>query len=160
MTYGFRPVTADDLPMVRQWLETPEVVRWWGDPDEQYALIDGDLANPAMRQWIVSRNDRPFAYIQDCDPRDWGVDALADLPAGARGVDQFIGEPEMIGAGHGSAFIRAHADRLLAEGTPLVFTDPDPENERAVRAYEKAGFRSLGPRRLSDGPVVLLARSA
>ena len=28
--YVFRPMTAADLPLVRRWLETPEVVRWWG----------------------------------------------------------------------------------------------------------------------------------
>jgi aminoglycoside 6'-N-acetyltransferase len=158
VTYGFRRATVPDLPMIGQWLKTPEVVRWWGDPDEQYALIEGDLADPAMRLWIVSLDDRPFAYIQDYDPRDWGVAELADLPPGARGIDQFIGEPEMIGRGHGSAFIRAHVDRLLADDAPLIFTDPDPENRRAVRAYEKAGFEQIGVRDLANGPAALMVR--
>jgi hypothetical protein len=39
--YDFRPLTAADLPLVRRWLATPEVVQWWGDPDEQFALISG-----------------------------------------------------------------------------------------------------------------------
>jgi aminoglycoside 6'-N-acetyltransferase len=38
---------------------------------------------------------------------------------------------------------------LLAAGTPRILTDPDPINERAVRAYEKAGF---GRDRLVDTP--------
>ena len=33
MTYVLRPVSADDLPMLRRWLENPEGGRWWGDPD-------------------------------------------------------------------------------------------------------------------------------
>ena len=46
----------------------------------------------------------------------------------------------MIGRGHGASFVRAHVDRLFAQGAPAVGTDPDPTNARAIRAYEKAGF--------------------
>ena len=47
----------------------------------------------------------------------------------------------MIERGHGSAFIRGFVDERLASGAPRIVTDPDPSNPRAVRAYEKAGFR-------------------
>ena len=138
--YGFRPMTAADMPMARRWLETPEVQRWWGDADGQVSLLEEDLEDPRMSMWIVSHEGRPFAYIQDYDPRSWDMHHLGDLPPGSRGIDQFIGEPDMIGRGHGSALIRAHVDRLFAAGAPAVGTDPDPENARAIRAYEKAGF--------------------
>jgi aminoglycoside 6'-N-acetyltransferase len=46
--YTFRPVTRQDLPLLQQWLQAPEVVRWWGDPDEQAALLREDLDNPGM----------------------------------------------------------------------------------------------------------------
>jgi hypothetical protein len=29
--YVFHPMAADDLAMIQRWLETSEVVRWWGD---------------------------------------------------------------------------------------------------------------------------------
>jgi aminoglycoside 6'-N-acetyltransferase len=62
--YFFRPMTSDDLPLVRRWLETPEVVRWWGEPDQQYALVSGDLDHPDIDQFIVALDDHPFGYIQ------------------------------------------------------------------------------------------------
>ena len=46
----------------------------------------------------------------------------------------------MVGQGHGSAFVRQHCARLFAAGAPAVGTDPNPDNRRAIRAYEKAGF--------------------
>ena len=46
--YAFRPMSSGDLPMIRRWLETPEVVRWWGEPEEQYALVSGDIDHPDM----------------------------------------------------------------------------------------------------------------
>jgi aminoglycoside 6'-N-acetyltransferase len=144
--YSFRPMTTDDQAMVRRWLSTPEVDRWWGDPDVDDRRDDNDTSfeekfgNPNIALWIVSHDDRSFAYIQDYVPHTWPNHHFSDLPLGARGIDQFIGEPEMIGRGHGSAFIRAHVDRLFAQGAPAVGTDPHPANGRAIRAYEKAGF--------------------
>ena len=46
--YAFRAMSRDDLPMIERWLVTPEVMRWWGEPDEQYELVSGDLDHPDM----------------------------------------------------------------------------------------------------------------
>ena len=118
--YGFRPMTAADMPMARRWLETPEVQRWWGDADGQVSLLEEDLEDPRMSMWIVSHEGRPFAYIQDYDPRSWDMHHLGDLLPGSRGIDQFIGEPDMLGRGHGSALdprpCRAPVRRRRARG--------------------------------------------
>ncbi len=156
MSYSFRLMTAEDFPMARRWLETPEVRRWWGDPDGEISLLEEDLDDPRMAMWIVSHEGWPFAYIQDYDLAAWGLEVFGPLPPGARFIDQFIGEPGMIGRGHGSAFIRSHVDRLFAEGAPLVGVDPDPENARAIRAYEKAGFAAKGVVPDINGERVLL----
>ena len=66
----------------------------------------------------------------------------------------------MIDRGHGSAFIRAFAERLLANGTPRVVIDPDPANARAIRAYEKAGFERDRIVDTPDGPALLMVRNA
>jgi aminoglycoside 6'-N-acetyltransferase len=146
--YVFRPMSTDDLPMIRRWLETPEVTRWWGAPDEQYALVSGDLDHPDMDQFIVALDDQPFGYIQCYALSTWNL-GFGAHPANTRGIDQFIGIPDMIGRGHGSGFIRQFVDGLLASGAPRVVTDPDPDNGRAISAYAKAGFHS---ERLVDTP--------
>src|SRR5262252_2578674 len=104
-TYAFRAMTVADLPLIRRWLGTPEVVRWWGDPAEQYDLVSGDLDHPDMDQFIVSLDGRPFAYIQCYALSTWN-EGFGAQPALTRGIDQFIGEVDMIGRGHGSSFIR------------------------------------------------------
>jgi len=141
--YGFSPMTQDDLPMVGRWLAEPEVAVWWGDPAEQLALVTEDLAEPRMRQWIVDCDGRPFAYAQDYNPEGWDH-VYPDLRPGERAVDPFIGPPDMLGRGHGAGFMRALARRLIDEGAPSVLIDPEPANVRAIRAYEKAGFRAYG----------------
>ena len=156
MSYSFRPMTADDLPLARRWLQTDEVRRWWADDD---GFVDlEDLEDPNIAFWIVSHDGRPFAYLQDYDPHAWAGHHFEFLPPGSRGVDQFIGEPDMIGRGHGSAFIRAHVDRLFAEGAPAVGTDPSPDNARAIRAYEKAGFVRGQERDTDWGYCLLMTR--
>lgn len=76
------------------------------------------------------------------------------------GIDQFIGEPSLVDCGHGSAFVEALVADLFGAGAPRVITDPNPRNARAVRAYEKAGFRALDDRRTIAGDALLMSNDA
>jgi aminoglycoside 6'-N-acetyltransferase len=156
--YEFRPMTTDDLPLVKRWLAMPHVTPWWGDANEQLELVSGDLSHPAMDQFIVASDGRPFGYLQCYDLTAWNS-GFGPQPLGTRGIDQFIGEPDLVDRGHGSAFIRTFAGGLLAAGTPRLVTDPDPANARAVRAYEKAGFHRDRMVDTPDGPALLMVRS-
>jgi len=103
---------------------------------------------------------RPFAYLQDYDPLAWPGHHFADLPPGSRGIDQYIGEAGLLNQGHGSAFVAAHVARLFAEGAPAVGVDPAPDNPRAIRAYEKAGFSGNVVRETDWGTCRLMVRWA
>jgi aminoglycoside 6'-N-acetyltransferase len=159
MAYQFRPMSADDLPLVREWLSVPHVVEWWGDPDEQFGLVSDDMNEPAMDQYIVGIDGAPLGYLQCYRLTDWNT-GFGPQPEGTRGIDQMIGVPEMIERGHGSAFIRIFIEDLLASGTPRVMTDPDPANARAIRAYEKAGFVRAHEVDTPDGRALLMVRNA
>jgi len=158
--YAIRPMRAAVLPLVRRWLAQPHVAQWWGDPEEQYALVRDDLGHPSMNQFIVAVDDRPIAYLQCYDPHAWPDHGLGALPAGARGIDQFIGEPDMVDRGHGSTLIRLFADDLLSGGTPRVVSDPARANARAIRACEKAGFARDRLVDTPDGRARLMVRNA
>jgi aminoglycoside 6'-N-acetyltransferase len=154
--YSFRPVTADDLPMLRGWLRTPDVARWWGDPEREAATLSEDIDEPRMIMRIVAFEGRPFAYVQHYQVDAWPQMHFAHLPAESRAVDAFIGEPDMLGRGHGSIFLRLLAEQLKAEGAPVVAIDPDVENLRARRAYGRAGFRCETVVETGEGPAVLM----
>ena len=156
-SYTFRPMSAADLPLIRRWLGTTQVRQWWGDPEEQFALVSGDIDEPAMDQFIVLAGDRPFGYLQCYHLTAWNT-GFGPQPEGTRGIDQFIGEGDMIERGHGSAFIRQFVDAYFGHGLPRMVTDPDPLNARAVRAYEKAGFVRDGMVETPDGPALLMMR--
>ena len=158
--YTFRRMTEADLPLLAQWLATPDWRQWWGEPDEELANLAADLHEPGMRLWIVAHEGADFAFLQDYDIHALPGHPYRMTPQGSFGIDQSIGLPAMIGRGHGSAFIRCHADRLLQEGAPCIVTDPHPENARAIRAYEKAGFTRGREMATEWGEVLLMVAGA
>jgi aminoglycoside 6'-N-acetyltransferase len=155
--YVFRRVAEADLPLLRMWRARPHVTRWWGPPEAEPEAET--MTDPRIRMWIVEYEGRPFAYAQDYDVHGWSPHPFSHLPPGSRGIDQYIGEPDMLGRGHGQAFVRVHCDSLFAAGAPAIGTDPHPDNARARRAYEKAGFTSTGEARATRwGVAVLMER--
>ena len=50
-----------------------------------------------MDQFIVAIDERPFGYLQCYRMSDWNT-GFGPQPDGTRGIDQFIGEPDMVGA--------------------------------------------------------------
>ena len=152
--YRFRPMSASDLALVRGWQAAPHVREWWDDAPISLAGDD----EPGLGQYIVCIGAQPLAYLQcylqDACPEN----GLGVHPEGTRGIDQFIGEADMVGRGHGSAFVRAFVDGLLAAGAPRVLTDPHMRNARAIRAYAKAGFCTHDAVATPDGPALLMIR--
>lgn len=150
--YRFRPAMMEDLALLRNWQQRPHVREWWddGEPFDQEELED-----PRVARWIVTTNGgKPFAYMQDYTVHGWDNHHFDYLPVGARGIDQYIGEPEMTGCGHGSALILQRMQALFEANVPVIATDPSPENKRAIAVYTKLGFRVAGPIQKTDWGVI------
>jgi aminoglycoside 6'-N-acetyltransferase len=158
-SYLIRPFREADAARVAAWRARPHVFRWWGDPDDEPEadrLVDASLA-----YWIVELNGRPFAFIQDYRIHAWPDHPFAFLPQGSRGMDTFIGEPALLGQGHGARFVRQHVDRMFRDGAPAAGIDPHPDNAPARRAFEKAGFATVGgPLETDWGRAILMERRA
>ncbi len=141
--YAFRPLVRSDRRLFDDWLAQPHIGGWWGDAATEWALIEEDwaTANTATDMRIVELDGHPFAYVQDFEVHTYPMPHYAQLPNGAHGMDSFLGDPAYLGQSHGAGFLRQRARQLLAAGAPLIAVDPDPDNTRAIAAYEAAGFR-------------------
>ncbi|WP_298358427.1 GNAT family N-acetyltransferase [uncultured Litoreibacter sp.] len=140
--YDFRQLTLSDIPLLTEWQSNPHVAEWW-DAEDPYD--ESDLRDARVSRFIVSHKDRPFAFMQDYTVHGWPDHHFFDLPQGARGIDQYVGDPEMIGRGHGTAFIRQRMAQLFSQGAPAIGTDPHPDNARAIAVYSKLGFAPVRP---------------
>jgi RimJ/RimL family protein N-acetyltransferase len=144
----FRPLAAEDLPLLHRWLSAPHVREWWNDARTaeeirtKYApRIAG--ADPT-RSFIIEHCGKPIGYIQSYRIRDYPDYARhVGAPGDCAGIDLFIGEAEMVGRGIGTravaAFLRSIVFVDPAIGACAI--GPEQGNRRAIRAYEKAGFR-------------------
>jgi aminoglycoside 6'-N-acetyltransferase len=152
MLFDFRRVTMTDLPLLQRWQRIADVAKWWGDEEP---FEESDLTDSRIAMWIVSLEGRPFAYMQDYPVHGWEGHHFGYLPAGARGVDQYIGLPDMIGRGYGTSFMRQRLAALFDADVPVVATDPHPDNHRAIAAYKKVGFCVVGPQQETEWGLIL-----
>ena len=141
-----------DLALLRTWQSLPHVREWWGD-DEPFN--EEELRDGRVSRWIVELNGNPLAYMQDYSVHGWDEHHFGYLPPGSRGIDQYIGDPSMLGRGHGTTFIRQRMQELFAAGAPVIATDPHPANTKAIAVYSKLGFRIAGPEQKTPWGFIL-----
>lgn len=159
-SYDFRAVTEADLKLLGQWLAQPHWAEWWDEPEAGVAEIREAMGSVECEPLIVEFGGKPMAYLQSYDPHLEDDHPYQDQPFGTLGLDISIGPAEMLGQGHGSAILAQFIEQLFEEGCPRVIIDPDPTNARAIRAYEKAGFRAFDTRTSIYGPALMMARDA
>lgn len=148
---SFRALTRDDLPMMLAWMIQPDVSAWYEADDptlegmerEFGAMIDG--AEP-VRGFIVLVDLAPVGYIQSYRLGDH-PDYLSqlDLDADDVSMDIFLGDPGYRGHGWGapvlSAFLRLIVFGEMAAQRASIM--PVPRNVRAVKSYERVGFKPI-----------------
>ncbi|HET7540312.1 MAG TPA: GNAT family N-acetyltransferase [Polyangiaceae bacterium] len=159
--FTFRPLTSDDLPLLHEWLNRAHVAEWWDDPRDLVSVVESfsaDLDSPVIRMFLACLDDEPVGYIQvyrvmGANP-EWWKD---ETDPGARGIDQFLANAEQLGKGLGSSMVRQFVASIFSDPeVTTVQTDPSPRNGRAIRAYEKAGFRRVAEVSTPLGPALLM----
>ena len=150
MVMELRPLTAADLPLVATWLARPHVAEWW----------DGPIAlEPGLRQRLAVLDGDPIGYLQSyqavaCHGDGWWLE-ITD--PGVHGIDQFLAGADKLGQGLGPQMVQLFVSELFADPrVTRVQVDPSPDNARAIRCYEKAGFRRVRQIVTPDGPALLM----
>ena len=162
---AIRLMTEYDLPMLHEWLNRPHIVEWWGGerPSLQHVrahYLPRVLAEESVTPYIGLLDGQPFAYAQSYVALGSGDGWWEDeTDPGVRGIDQSIAEAALLGKGFGTKLVRTLAELLFQDAeVTRIQTDPSPNNLRAIRCYEKAGFRRVRNIVTPDGPAVYMAR--
>jgi len=160
----FRPVTLLDVPKLHDWLNRPHVAERWDNAttlSEVEKRYQANLESNFVFPFIVELDGKPIGFIQSYNAELVGDGWWLNEPSGTWGVDQYLGEEDLLEKGIGSQFIREFTDELLKKPeVKRVITDPAPDNKRAIRAYEKAGFVGIGITQTPDGPAFLMEKKA
>lgn len=160
MIVRFDPLQEGHLVLLKRWLAEPHVARWWQEPSDESELRNKYLVQLRARRiepLVIVMNNRPIGFIQCYEACRIGGGWWEDTEPGVFGIDQFIGDPALIGQGIGSKVILEFV-RVLAERPAVraIIADPDPTNERAIRAYERVGFIRKGLIRTPGGAAMLM----
>lgn len=148
--------------MLAEWLNRPHVAQWWegcktvAEVRAKYLprLIDHSTALP----YVAYLDRLPVGYIQSYVAAETGDDWWPDeRDPGVRGMDQFLADGHRLGQGLGTQMVRQFVQFLFEDSTVTkIQADPAPTNVRAIRSYEKAGFRRVGPITTPDGAALLM----
>jgi len=137
-----RPASRADWGLIRGWLQRADIEAWWGPRTATEAEVNIALGSRHALCRIIEADGVPVGYAHAVDATAWGEELPQDLPPGTWDLDLFIASEEHRGKGVGQAALAELKQEVF--GTTLataVCVFPSIRNERAVRAYEKAGFR-------------------
>lgn len=137
-----KPATRADFALIRRWLQRADIQDWWGPVSATEAELNLALgAEHAICRLIVADGE-PVGYAHAVDATLWGDNLPDELEPGTWDLDLFVAAEEHRGKGVGQVALRLLREEVFATTLAVaVCVFPSVKNERAVRAYEKAGFR-------------------
>ena len=140
-----RPARDIDLAMIRGWLGRADIQRWWGPKASSEAAVMMALGSAHALARIIEADGEPVGYAHALDATMWGETLPDALQPGTWDIDLFIASSAHRNQGVGQRALTAIRDEVFSTTlAPAVCIFASLANERAVRAYEKAGFRWQG----------------
>jgi aminoglycoside 6'-N-acetyltransferase len=130
-----RPAEASDVAPFTAMLAEPEVARWWGAYDEgrvREELFEDD----EVEVYAIVLDGEVVGMIQsyeedDPEYRHAGIDISLSTAVHDKGI--------------GTDAVHTLARHLIDDlGHHRLIIDPTATNARAIRCYEKVGFREVG----------------
>jgi RimJ/RimL family protein N-acetyltransferase len=140
-----------DVDNVVGWSREEEVAFWWhesGTPEKVIrsqweSRADGD--DEKTRIFIIKVDTTDIGVIQTYHAADYPGHAAEIQTPDSAGIDVFIGSSEWRDRGIGTAVVRQFVNEIVFADQSIqrCVIDPEPDNRRAIRAYEKAGFQHV-----------------
>ncbi len=128
-----RPLEDRDVTQLLALAHEPEVACWWPRVD------DGYLREHVGDAFAIEHEGELAGYAEVWEELDPGYRHA--------GIDLFLGGAHQ-GRGLGGEAVTVLARHLVHDrGHHRLVIDPAAENERAIRCYERIGFRRIGVQR-------------
>lgn len=143
-----RKIEKRDNVLIAKWLSDPEVLEFYEGRDNAFDLEKVNkvffVNDDNEVKCIVEFKGKAIGYIQyyqldQQTKKDYGY-----LDEHIYGIDQFIGEVEYWNKGIGTVLIKSMVHYLIEyKKAERVVMDPQLRNTRAMKCYEKCGFKKI-----------------
>ena len=143
-----RKLKEEDKPLLVSWLSNPGVLEYYEGRDQFFDLEKVDSvfysSDDDEVKCIVEYEGKSIGYIQyyeldQATKKEYGYSMEKVF-----GTDQFIGEVNYWNRGIGTILVTSMTEFLINQlHADKVVMDPQVWNERAIRCYEKSGFKKV-----------------
>jgi aminoglycoside 6'-N-acetyltransferase len=130
-----RPLRVEDAPRLAELAADEEVSRWWGELPEPELVEQAEGQGDSIGFAVLHEGELVglIQFSEELDPMYRQA-----------GIDLFLGAPYQ-DLGLGTDAVRTLARHLFRDrGHHRITIDPAADNVRAIRSYEKVGFRPVG----------------
>jgi aminoglycoside 6'-N-acetyltransferase len=135
-----RPLAEGDEAELLRIHKTPEVIRWWDEPDERFPWDEPESTRLTIA--VDGAIAGLIQYWEELEPKYRHA-----------GIDLFL-DPALHGRGIGTEAVRRVVRLLIDErGHHRITIDPAATNAAAIGAYEKVGFNPVGVMRQNERDV-------
>lgn len=142
-------IQGKDEKLLQKWLSDSLVLQFYEGRDLSFTLEDVKRKffnrNDVITRCLVVYQGDEIGYIQYY-PINPDTSNISDYQGmeGIYGLDQFIGESEFWNKGIGTMIITSTVAFLFNEKkVSTIIMDPMTSNKRAIKCYEKCGFRKV-----------------
>lgn len=145
-------------PMQDELFDYKLMTKWLSDP-KVYEFVHG---KPKDLEWVKNKyspriqkkeninacfiefKKQPIGYVQYFDIKKYEKDYVMQNTKDVWAIDIWIGEPDFWEKGIGSKTVKLLVDYIFKNHmAKKIIIDPHTDNPRAIRAYEKAGFKKV-----------------
>ncbi len=131
-----RPLAESDVTRIVELGADPEVARWWRGLTTEHVRAKARGEDEGVTVFAIVVAGEVAGLIQHYEEDDPEYEHA--------GIDLFLGTPYH-GGGLGTDAVRTMVRHLIDDrGHHRLVIDPAAHNERAIRCYEKVGFRRVG----------------
>lgn len=145
-----RSLEQADKPLIVNWLSDEQVLQYYegrNNPHDEKRVEEKFYSNNEnITRCIIEYVNQSIGYIQfytinEEERKEYGYSNFNGV---IFGTDQFIGETEYWGQGIGTELMKLVVRHLITEANAKkIILDPQAWNERAIRCYEKSGYKKI-----------------
>lgn len=168
--FNFKLVTETDLSLLFTWFQQPYISQLWKEPTD-WAIFREKYVRRMSEQeffpFLAYIDKKPIAYIKyhHVNDEDRAVFPDVTIPEGSMGIDLFIGDSDYLNKGYGVRLLTEFIEfvKKLEPSCTTIMIDPAVDNLRAIKCYQKVGFKIIGeyitpygPTGEGPGPILLM----